>query len=760
MKVILLALVLSLVFVGALQSELIPTADAIKSKGVPLAETHSKKVCGLELCSATKSPSFPAGQIITPENDDPEDSNAPELLFVQTANSGTFVQVDGRNILTLVEISPTTIWFSDRPHRITGQEATDLFAAKWAEGTNSFAINPPNAALDILDGTENSDVIIVELSNPVYSPESETLQYDVIILEEATEGLTHYSKNADATIPTIFAQAALFIDDADLDSAVSSDAIPIPGISQFYGVDITKGISSSPLHLFDFHKDDVTQVQIGDSSYLLPDSLVLDSTDNFDMKSHAYESMDEVKSLLTADVGLSYSSPEVDAEIDAKYTQQSDTSETSYFVIVEAHDKKYQLTVENGAKASHPFNKAVNNLPNKYVGNQEEYFKFFSTFGTHYTHDVEFGGKIEFSSQESDTTSTTLQDFKLSVSASASDIAETVAAHADLEVSKSESSSDSTIDLTVSGSGGDSSLLDVFTFQKSSDSFDAWWASIDDNPGQMNINYAEIHNLVTDPHKKRQLQNAMSDYLRSGFDYDILVTNSLEHYSTTISIGTGNTDSLTFELPTDKKRKSTELDDKLTFGGMLVVTDLHTGELVEKFIVNENPPASTQAFHFNPITDDTIPKIGDRIEHYEQKGNGYLYFVSMFTNFDAGDQTDFLWFEKIGAKSFTDVIAANTGAKYYVLVGYSNLSKGMGAEMIQDAGDDTWTIAENEQKARIANGSNEMTPTPQQTYGERLIGWDSSMNGYDQLNCEFSGNIVKTTRGFTGINGASTNNCS
>ncbi len=759
MKLIVLTLILSLVFVGALQSEL-PTADAIKSKGTPLNETHSKKVCGLELCSATKSPSFPTGQIITPENDDPEDPNAPELLFVQTASSGTFIQKDGRNILTLVEISPTTVWFADRPHRITGQEGTDLFAAKWAEGKNSFAINPPNAALDILDGTENSDVIIVELSNPVYSPESETLQYDVIILEEATEGLTHYSKNADATIPTIFAQAALFIDDADLDSTVSSDAIPIPGISQFYGVDITKGISSSPLHLFDFHKDDVTEVQIGDSSYLLPDSLVLDSTDSFDMKSHAYESMDEVKKELIADVGLSYSSPEVKAEIDAKYTQQSDTSETSYFVIVEAHDKKYKLTVENGAKASHPFNKAVNNLPNKYVGNQEEYFEFFSTFGTHYTQFVEFGGKIEFSSQESDTTSTTLEDFKLSVSASASDIAETVAANADLEVSTSETKSDSTVDLTVSGSGGDSSLLDVFTIQKSSDSFDDWWASIDDNPGQMNINYDEIHNLVTDPHKKRQLQNAMSDYLRSGFEYDILVTNSLEHYSTTISIGTGNTDSLTFELPIDEKRDSTNLDDKLTFGGMLVVTDIHTGELVEEFTVNENPPASTQAFHFNPITDDTISKIGDRIEHYEQKGNGYLYFVSMFTHFDADDQTDFLWFEKIGGKSFTDVVESSTGAKYYVLVGYSNLAKGMGQEMIQDAGDVTWTIEENEQKARIANGSNEMTPTPQQTYGERLIGWDSSMNGYDQLNCEFSGNIVKTTRGFTGLNGASTNNCS
>lgn len=217
MKILLFALILSLVFIPVLQSELIPNADGIKSKGNPLTETNSKKVCGLELCSVVglKAPIPPKGQIITPENDDPENlDSSVQLLFVQTANSGTFIQKDGRNILTLVEISPTTVWFSDRPHRITGHEATDLFIAKWAEGENSFEENPPNAAIDILDGTENSDVIIVELYNPVYSPESETLQYDVIILEEATQGLTHYSKDMDSTIPDIFSKVALFIDDA------------------------------------------------------------------------------------------------------------------------------------------------------------------------------------------------------------------------------------------------------------------------------------------------------------------------------------------------------------------------------------------------------------------------------------------------------------------------------------------------------------------------------------------------------------------
>jgi predicted transcriptional regulator len=196
--------------------------EALKSEGTPLLATNSQKICGVQLCSTIgmNKPQPPQGQIIKPESDDPEQEGL-SLLFIQTANSGTFIQKDGRNILTLVEISETTVWFSDRPHRATGYELTELFVAKWAEGEDSFEVDPPNAALEILDNTGDSDVIIIELTNPVYSSESEMIQFDVIILEEASDGLSHYSKNLDATIPSTFGKSALFIDNW-LDDAVDT----------------------------------------------------------------------------------------------------------------------------------------------------------------------------------------------------------------------------------------------------------------------------------------------------------------------------------------------------------------------------------------------------------------------------------------------------------------------------------------------------------------------------------------------------------
>lgn len=724
---------------------------------IPFVNAQNPDICGDHLCATGEKKQLPKAFSITPENDDPENLDKDtHLLFVQTATAGTFIQKDGRNILTLVDVSPSTVWFSDRPHRITGHEGTDIFVAKWAEGKNSFADNPPNAALDISDSIKSTDVIIVELTNPVYSPESQTLQYDVIILQEATEGLTHYAKDADATIPTRFSKVALFIDDEDLDSVLTPNAIPIPGISQFYGVDITKGISKDnlvPIALFDFDSDNTIEVQIGDNNYLVPESLVLDATDNYDLKSHVYTSVKELSKSLSVSAGISYSSPTVDAEVDASYSQDSSTSESSYFATVDAYDRKYGLTAETGLEATDRFSNAVDNLPLQYIGNQDEYFEFFSTFGTHYTHSVEYGGIMHYWSQQSDTSSMSAQEFEVSVSASVNEMAGSVSADVDVSGSTSESESSSNVNVSITGSGGDSSLLGSYLTQRSPDSFNDWWASIDDNPGQMNIRYNEIYNLVTDYHKKSQLQNALSDYLRSDFGYQVLVANDKQHFLTTISIGTDNSNTLIFDFPQEDKRDSKQFEDHVSFGGMLVVNNLQTGELVEKFVVNEYPPTSNNGLP-QLVTDDTIPKISDRIEHYEQQGDGYLYFVTMFTHFDTDDQSDFLWFQKVGAQSFVDI---PKGANYYVLVGHSDLGQGLGKSMISNVGDENWTVP------ILYTTSSGVSLSQLQSQAQqfaKLTGYASSLNGHDQISCEFSGGIIKTTEGFSAINTPTTDECS
>jgi hypothetical protein len=81
----------------------------------------------------------PLTQPVTAQSKAP--TQAPEFLFVQTANDIAYK--DG--VLTLQEISPVTLFFSDRPKRIVGHVRNDVFLQKWTEGKNSFKSDPPNA---------------------------------------------------------------------------------------------------------------------------------------------------------------------------------------------------------------------------------------------------------------------------------------------------------------------------------------------------------------------------------------------------------------------------------------------------------------------------------------------------------------------------------------------------------------------------------------------------------------------------------------
>ena len=102
-----------------------------------------------------------------------------QLLYVQTADSAALA--DG--VLRMVDVSPATIFFSDRPQRVAGHVTTDEFVATWGEGEDSFASNPPNATLSILAGDEPQEIVVV-LTEPRL--EDGDLVYNVEILEGAT----------------------------------------------------------------------------------------------------------------------------------------------------------------------------------------------------------------------------------------------------------------------------------------------------------------------------------------------------------------------------------------------------------------------------------------------------------------------------------------------------------------------------------------------------------------------------------------------
>jgi len=133
-------------------------------------------------------------------------------MFVQSAHAGSFVSVEGEEnlyILTLEGVSPQTIAFSDRPERVVGQVPMQQFL----DGLGFSPENPPNAAIEILEGDEEGDVIVCELLDPIYDAAGKTLQYTVSILEEPNHSYAIYNERHDQSLPEHFGPAALFIDD-------------------------------------------------------------------------------------------------------------------------------------------------------------------------------------------------------------------------------------------------------------------------------------------------------------------------------------------------------------------------------------------------------------------------------------------------------------------------------------------------------------------------------------------------------------------
>lgn len=107
-----------------------------------------------------------------------DDTAAIDYLLVQTAKGVTFDKAT--NTLRLVGVSPITLFFSDRPERVAGNMKTDRFVPFWSQGKDSFAKDPPNADVSIIDGDAMHQVVVV-LQDPVL--EGDTLRYTVKVLQ-------------------------------------------------------------------------------------------------------------------------------------------------------------------------------------------------------------------------------------------------------------------------------------------------------------------------------------------------------------------------------------------------------------------------------------------------------------------------------------------------------------------------------------------------------------------------------------------------
>ena len=107
-----------------------------------------------------------------------EELEAEESMFVQTAQG---ILNEGGTI-TLRGVTPSTLYFSDRPQRIVGHMTTADFVELWGEGDNSFEADPPNAVLAFLEGGDAApDDAVIVIKDPRL--QDGALSYSVEVLE-------------------------------------------------------------------------------------------------------------------------------------------------------------------------------------------------------------------------------------------------------------------------------------------------------------------------------------------------------------------------------------------------------------------------------------------------------------------------------------------------------------------------------------------------------------------------------------------------
>ena len=120
-----------------------------------------------------------------------------ELLFVQNSR-GVAIDTD-KGTLTLKGVSPTTLWFSDRPVRMAGHFNMKEYLATWEEGKDSFSADPPNATLSVFEqGQDELLDVVVKLQNPRL--QGDDLTYDITLIDK------------EGPLPKKGGPASLFID--------------------------------------------------------------------------------------------------------------------------------------------------------------------------------------------------------------------------------------------------------------------------------------------------------------------------------------------------------------------------------------------------------------------------------------------------------------------------------------------------------------------------------------------------------------------
>ena len=177
---------------------------------------------GLAACSAAGPQAAAAPAPVVTETPAPSPSpvaaEAISVLYTLSAEAGTLTPVEGSTTdfdLVMLPADRHTVWFSDRPARLSGTLDTADLVDDWAGF--GFIADPPTVALVLHEAVDSADTLVAELSEPVYDEATGGFMATVRILDgvggQGTSQFEHFSSTADNALPTSFTGISIFIND-------------------------------------------------------------------------------------------------------------------------------------------------------------------------------------------------------------------------------------------------------------------------------------------------------------------------------------------------------------------------------------------------------------------------------------------------------------------------------------------------------------------------------------------------------------------
>ncbi len=124
-----------------------------------------------------------------------DESGTTEFLVVLSGAAGSW---SGDSVS--LEGVPAVTYFSERPDRIAGHMSVEEFVESWADGPDSYAVDPPNAVLSVLDADDRDDVVIELLG---VRSDGDAVEFSVEVL-------------AGTPPEGVFGPASIFIDDTHM----------------------------------------------------------------------------------------------------------------------------------------------------------------------------------------------------------------------------------------------------------------------------------------------------------------------------------------------------------------------------------------------------------------------------------------------------------------------------------------------------------------------------------------------------------------